>query len=99
MTRTLTGTLHRNVITLDTGLFPLDGGASQRVRVIVEPLSREERVPNRTNASAPSWLRELVRSGKARAGQRNSPELYPRLDPVLKHGTAQELLDDDRGDR
>ncbi|HEX9755137.1 MAG TPA: type II toxin-antitoxin system prevent-host-death family antitoxin [Gemmatimonadales bacterium] len=44
-------------------------------------------------------LMEAIRSGRARLGSGNRPELYPPLEPVLPPGSAQRLLDEERGDR
>ncbi len=44
-------------------------------------------------------LRELFRRGTARQVARNDPTLYPRFAPALSRTTAQELLDQERGDR
>lgn len=44
-------------------------------------------------------LIEALRSGRARLGSANRPDLYPPLAPVLPAGAAKRLLDDDRDDR
>lgn len=44
-------------------------------------------------------LVEALRSGRARLGSTNRPDLYPALDPALPAGAAQRLLDDDRDGR
>jgi len=44
-------------------------------------------------------LMALVRAGRATAGEPNEPTLYPLLPPLLRPGRAQELLDEERGDR
>ncbi len=102
MAHKLTGLLYRNVITLDTTVPLSDKEASQRVQVVLEPLDAGRHGPPARmddRGAVPPGLRELIRSGKARGGGRNSPDLYPRLAASLKHGTAQELLDEERGDR
>jgi prevent-host-death family protein len=44
-------------------------------------------------------LEALVRRGLARPGDRNDPDLYPRMPAVLPQGEAQRLLDLERGSR
>ena len=91
MAHTLTGTLQGKTITLDSSPPQADEAVPQRVQVELAPLDAE--------ADIPPELLELVRCGKARKGARNNPDSYPRLSPILKQGTAQELLDEERGDR
>lgn len=48
----------------------------------------------------PPGLLDLAQRGLVRlAAERNRPELYPILPPVLKRTTVQEILDADRGER
>lgn len=44
-------------------------------------------------------LMDAIRSGRARLGTGNRPELYPSLEPVLPPGSARRLLAEERGDR
>jgi prevent-host-death family protein len=47
----------------------------------------------------PAGLRRLAQEGKLRLGQPNDPSLYPIMAPVLPPGSAQRLLDEERGER
>jgi len=44
-------------------------------------------------------LTQLVRQGRLRPGTGNAPELYPKLPSPTPPGTAQRLLDEERGER
>lgn len=100
MAHTLTGTLHGNVIQLDANPSgPGRDPTAQRVRVVLEPLEHKRHDPARQGDADGAVLQELVSWGKMRSGARNDPESYPRLDPILTRGTAQELLNEDRDDR
>jgi antitoxin (DNA-binding transcriptional repressor) of toxin-antitoxin stability system len=60
----------------------------------------ELRQPGARAADTPyPALVERARSGKARLGAGNRPDLYPALDPVLSEGEAAALLDQERGER
>lgn len=50
-------------------------------------------------AGTPPGLAELARRGVARLGAPNRPGLYRRFPPLLPPGTAQRLLDEERGER
>ncbi len=41
----------------------------------------------------------LLRLGNVTIGEPNRPDLYPRMKSSTKPGTAQRLLDEERGDR
>jgi len=69
------------------GLRELKNRLSHALRRLVR---RSEREPE---------LDALVRKGLARPGDRNSPDLYPPMPPVLPSGEARRLLDLERGDR
>jgi antitoxin (DNA-binding transcriptional repressor) of toxin-antitoxin stability system len=45
----------------------------------------------------PEGLRELSERGSLRVGAANDPALYPVLESVLTSGTAETLLDEERG--
>ncbi|MBI4012079.1 MAG: type II toxin-antitoxin system prevent-host-death family antitoxin [Candidatus Rokubacteria bacterium] len=47
----------------------------------------------------PPGLLELARRGSLTLGGPNHPGLYPRLPQLLPPGTAQQLLDEERGER
>lgn len=54
------------------------------------------------NRHEAATYRELVRharSGMVRLGAPNRADLYPRIPRVLPPGTAQRLLDEERGER
>jgi prevent-host-death family protein len=55
---------------------------------------------NATNArDSRRRLEELARRGLATLGAPNTPRAYPRLRRMLPVGTAQRLLDEERGPR
>ena len=47
----------------------------------------------------PPGLLELARRGLLTLGGPNHPGLYPRMPRLLPPGTAQQLLDEERGER
>ena len=47
----------------------------------------------------PPRLAEMARRGLIRLGGPNHPGLYPELPPLAPEGTAQRLIDEERGDR
>ncbi len=47
----------------------------------------------------PPGLLELARRGLLTLGGPNHPGLYPRMPGLLPPGTAQQLLDEERGER
>jgi antitoxin (DNA-binding transcriptional repressor) of toxin-antitoxin stability system len=49
-------------------------------------------------AGVPPGLLELLRQGRARLGLPNDPAAYPPSSLRLPDGTAQELIDEDRGE-
>jgi antitoxin (DNA-binding transcriptional repressor) of toxin-antitoxin stability system len=59
----------------------------------------ELRRPGPSARVAHPALVEALRSGRARLGSANRPDLYEPLAPVLPAGAARRLLDDDRGGR
>ncbi len=63
----------------------------------------ELRPPRSTAARAEGeghpGLADLVRRGLVRLGEPNRPGLYPALPSVTPPGTAERLLDEERGDR
>jgi len=60
----------------------------------------EIRKPGKGIAETP-YPRLLLHAGagKARLGSANRPDLYPARKSVLRHGTARDLLEAERGDR
>lgn len=61
----------------------------------------ELRAPLRAAGQAEPYpgLARLVREGRVRPGSGNAPELYPELPSRTPAGTAQQLLDEERGER
>jgi antitoxin (DNA-binding transcriptional repressor) of toxin-antitoxin stability system len=59
----------------------------------------ELRRPGRPADVAHPALIEALRSGRARLGSANRPDIYTPLDPVFPAGAAKRLLDDDRDNR
>jgi antitoxin (DNA-binding transcriptional repressor) of toxin-antitoxin stability system len=60
----------------------------------------EVRPPGRSaDDDLPPALRELARRGLVRIGAPNHADLYPRLGRCAPDGTAQRLLDAERGER
>ena len=55
--------------------------------------------PSVGSPDVPPRLAELARLGLARLGAPNDPRAYRRLPPLLPPGTAQRLLDEERGER
>jgi hypothetical protein len=53
--------------------------------------------PNRPAREVPEDLRELVEQGILTLGEPNDPSVYPKLDRIAPEGTAQALIDEDRG--
>lgn len=47
----------------------------------------------------PPGLLEMARRGSVTLGGPNHPGLYPRLPRLVPPGTAQQLLDEERGER
>lgn|SRR5512134_283398 len=47
----------------------------------------------------PPGLLDLVRQGRVRLGAPHDPSLYVALPRIAADGTAQELIDEDRGER
>jgi antitoxin (DNA-binding transcriptional repressor) of toxin-antitoxin stability system len=60
----------------------------------------ELRPPGEIKRQDPSdrVLEALARRGNMTIGAANQPDLYPPLPEVLPKGTAQKLLDDERGE-
>lgn len=61
----------------------------------------ELRTPQRAIGPSEPYpgLARLVREGRVRPGSGNAPELYPELPSRTPGGTAQRLLDEERGER
>ena len=76
--------------------------AGCRIQVIDRGKILAELVPPpvlATNFKVPPKLAEMARRGLVRLGGPNDPKLYPRLPPLAPAGTAQRLLDEERGER
>ena len=53
--------------------------------------------PSEAHEEVPEDLRDLVSRGILTLGEPNDPSVYPKLDPIAPEGTAQALIDEDRG--
>jgi prevent-host-death family protein len=69
---------------------------TDRGEVVAEIVPPGERDDER---GVPSGLVALARKGQLKLGSVNDPAAYPELERVLKHGVAEELLDEERGKR
>ena len=68
---------------------------SNRGKIVAEMRATYE-TGARAGRDLPEGLRELADQGTLRVGAPNDPELYPTLSPVLRSGSAADLLDEER---
>jgi antitoxin (DNA-binding transcriptional repressor) of toxin-antitoxin stability system len=78
----------------------VQGGEDITVTDRGEPVA-ELRLPTPAEArrSPHPGLTDLVRQGSLTLGEDNSPSLYPSLQPLLRAGTAADLLAEERQER